>query len=117
MSIEQPHAIDRLAVDPVSATCTLTIIDHLAWDEPHVQAHLQALQAKINRCLQFIQSGEIFIADPDAADCELVIVVRAIHAPTMAAEQFIEAARSVLEDAGIGLSILPFGSAYAGPMS
>ena len=109
MSIEQPRAIDRLAVDAASATCTLTIVDHLPWDA----AHLQALQAKINRYLQFIQSGEIFTADPDAADCELVIAVSAIHAPTAAARRFIEEARSVLDEVGIGMSIAPLGSAYA----
>ena len=109
MSIEQSHAIDWLAVDAASATCTLAIIDHLPWDA----AHLQALQAKLNRYLQFIQSGEIFTADPDAADCELVIAVRAIHAPDTVAERFIEAARSVLGDAGIGLTVAPLGSAYA----
>ena len=109
MSIEQPHAIDRLAVDAASATCTLTIVDHLPWDA----AHLQALQAKINRYLQFIQSGEIFTADPDAADCQLVIAISAIHAPTVEADRFIEHARALLEDAGIELSIAPLGSAYA----
>ena len=109
MSIEQADTIDRLVVDVASATCTLTIIDHLPWDV----AHLQTLQAKLNRYLQFIQSGEIFIDDPDAADCELVIAVSAIHAPTAAVDRFIEEARSLLADAGIGLSITPLGSAYA----
>ena len=109
MSVEHPQQIDGVAVDVAGAVCRLTIIDHLPWDEEH----LLTLQRKINRYVQFIQSGELFTADPDAADCELVITVSAIYAPTAAAGQFIEKAQSVLEDVGIGLAVRPLGSAYA----
>ena len=41
------------------------------------------------------------------------IAVAAIYAPTPAAQRFIGQAQALLEDAGIGLSITPLGSAYA----
>ncbi|MBC7573796.1 MAG: hypothetical protein H7244_05610 [Herminiimonas sp.] len=109
MSIDQADQIDAVTIDAARATCQLTIIDHLAWDH----AHLQALELKINHYLKFIESGEIFVQHPAAANCDFRIEVAAIYTPPPTVLAFFGQAKLVLESAGVLLSVGPLGSGYA----
>lgn len=109
MSIEESELVDAVVIDAAAGTCCLVIVDHLPWD----RAHLHLLQTKLNHYLRFVESGEIFVRHPGAADCDVLFEVEAIHAPTREAAAFFTEARVLLEAAGFGLAVVPLGSAYA----
>lgn len=62
MSIDQSDVIDFISTTP-EGKGVLTITDHLSWD---MDFHLELLQDKINRYLQFIESGQIYEEYPQA---------------------------------------------------
>jgi hypothetical protein len=108
MSIEQTLQIDAVSIDYAGGDCTLTIVDHLEWDDPH----LALLQEKVNRYLQFVESGEVYVLYPGATACDFKIKVSAIYAPTPAATKFLQQVEEVLESAGFRWAIVPLGSAF-----
>jgi hypothetical protein len=97
MPIEKTSAIDAVHIDKLSGALHLTIADHLEWDDDH----LFKLQDKINSCLSFIESGEVFSAYPDAKDRDFVIDVVLKYRPTADASAFFEQAAPIIENAGI----------------
>ena len=109
MSIEQLDRIDSISIDASTMVCRLAIVDHLHWNQPH----LEALQRKVNYYLQWIESGEIYLPYPQAAGCEFHIVVTAMFEPNDTAMMFIAQARQVLEASGFEFVVMPFASAYA----
>lgn len=109
MSIEQTLKIDGVSIDFADGDCTLTIVDHLEWDEPH----LVLLQAKINRYLQFVESGEVYVLYPGTTACDFKIEVCAIYAPIPQVTEFLRQVEDALESAGFRWSIVPFGSRFA----
>lgn len=104
-----PQGFDTISLDRASGECVLTLIDHLPWDAQH----LIDLQQRINLCLRAIESGELFLSHPDAADGDFVILLRCIHEPDAAARAFLEQAGEMLDEAGYRLRFGPLGSAYA----
>lgn len=56
-TIEQSDIIDHLTVD-VSGSIDLVVVDPLDWSDTH--AHIFALQRKLDRYLDFVESGEVF---------------------------------------------------------
>ncbi len=109
MKIAQSHAFDMASLDAASGLCTLTIADHLAWDD----RHLFDLQIRINDCLQCIESGDIYLSYPAARGCDFAIDMRFIYAPDAPARAFLEQAERVLDDTGYRFSYGPLGSRYA----
>lgn len=109
MTLEQSNLMDMVNLDHASGLCSLIIVDHLPWDDDH----LPSLQAKINSCLRYIESGKIHVAYPAAHTCDFVLVIQFIYAPTCAARAFLARAQEIVEDAGYLLSFGPLGSAYA----
>lgn len=109
MSIERLHLIDSIVIDQSFGICTLGIVDSLSWDEEH----LADLQERINNSLQFIESGEIYVACPGSRGLDFAIHVQFIHAPNEVARRFLAEAQNVLEDAGYELIYGPLGSDYA----
>ena len=101
VSIEQLDVVDIISTARFSGEVTLTISDHLDWNDSH--AHQLLLQAKLNRYLAFIESGEIFESYPSAKGKTILIeVVFQFHADP-AGISFLERARSVIESAGFFL--------------
>jgi len=78
----------------------LTISDHLDWSDS--TAHQYTLQAKINRYLAFVESGEICDHYPDAAKRSVVIQVVSQLEPDSRGQAFLERARNAVHKAGIG---------------
>ncbi len=101
MSIEQTDKVDAIAVEKVSGKVILTISDHLDWGDE--QAHVLALQDKMNTYIRFIESGELVSVYPDADGRKPVVdVVTRLEIPR-ACVQFFERVRPTLESAGIEL--------------
>ena len=101
MSIEQSDRVDAVGVDASSGKVILTISDDLDWSDE--SSHLLALQDKLNAYLQFIESGELLSADPDATRRKVVIdVVTRLEIPTSGL-RFLEEVRPILGSTGIEL--------------
>jgi hypothetical protein len=109
MSVERLNLIDSIVIDQAFGICTLGIVDSLSWNEEH----LADLQEKINNSLQFIESGEIYVACPESRGLDFAIHVQFIYAPNEEARQFLAEAQNVLDDAGYALTYGPLGSDYA----
>lgn len=100
---------DTVSLDHASYECRLTIFEYLPWDG----ALIATLQSRINACLQFIESGEIYVSYPQSQNRDFVIDVRCIYAPDLQALNFLGTAQHVLDEAGYTLRYGPLGSAYA----
>ena len=59
MSVEQPDVVDIISTDKQTGHVVLTISDHLDWSSS--KQHQMILQAKFNRYLAFVESGELLI--------------------------------------------------------
>ena len=100
MSVEQDGVIDIISTDRLTGDVTLTISDHLDWQDSG--AHLLMLQRKLNRYLAFIESGEIFEQYPITKGRAIAISVVFQIAPNESAREFLSQAKRIVEGAGIG---------------
>ena len=99
MAVDNPDVIDAVGTCRQSGDVVLTIADHLPWDEPN--EHLAALQAKINRYLEFIESGQLVEEYSNAkpgVGVRIEIVFK--YAPSRDGESFLDFARRTIEVAG-----------------
>jgi hypothetical protein len=103
------RGFDTISLDHASGLCTMTVVDHLPWDAQH----LLDLQARINDCLQYVESGEIYLSHPATRDRAFTIDLRFIYLPDQPACAFLAHAGRILEDAGYTLRFGPLGSCYA----
>jgi hypothetical protein len=101
MGVDTENVVDAVGVDKATGEVVLTIVDHLPWEDA---AHLQMLQAKLNRYLGFIESGELVSNCPDAAGRSVRIDVICHHNPSTVAVEFLANARSVAKTYGSDLS-------------
>lgn len=85
MPVDEPNVIDITAFDDDNAQTLLVIADHLPWlvDEPdplYTEGdHLQILQAKVYRYVDFIESGELLRKFPRASGTTSVILIKFLH--------------------------------------
>ena len=99
MSVDQKDTIDFLTRSRVTGDVTLTISDHLGWDQP--REHLLVLQEKINFYLTYIESGRILEACAVADDSRIVIQVMFRCAPPEGeVTRFLAVAREKIAAAG-----------------
>jgi len=103
MSVVEADKVDIVATRPGSSSVVLVITDHLRWDD--LDAHLLALQAKLDTYIAFIESGQLHRVEEPAIppNPELRIRVAMRYAPPPAAQEFFKKASAVL--AGIGVSL------------
>jgi hypothetical protein len=101
VSIEQLDIVDVVSIDPNTGHVVLTISDHLDWVDS--RAHQQALQAKFNRYLAFVESGEILTCYPEAKDKPVSFKVVFKYAPDADGWEFLIRAKRVIESAGFTL--------------
>jgi hypothetical protein len=102
MAIDNPEVVDFIGIERSSGTIALTISDHLEWDNS--DEHLLVLQAKINRYLDFIESGELLQSYPKSAGKSVRIDVLCKYHPCEKAKRFLEHAREIIECAGFSFS-------------
>ena len=110
MSIEQLDVVDVVSIDKETGHVVLTISDHLDWSD--TIAHQTALQAKFNKYLAFIESGEILVRYPEAQGRPVVIKVVFKHKPDPEGWAFLSRAKAVIETAGFGLRHELFAESY-----
>lgn len=110
MSVEQLNVIDVIGIDKKTGHVVLTISDHLDWS--NTVEHQIALQAKLNKYLAFIESGEILTAYPDAKDRPVAIQVVFKYKPDQQGWQFLARAKDVIEAAGFILQHEVFAESY-----
>jgi hypothetical protein len=101
LSIEDTDIVDFISVDPSGSEVELTISDHLDWE--NADRHIQLLQSKIFRYLDFIDSGEIHQSYPAAAGKQLVIRIRAKFPPGRFANEVFDFIKSVARENGVKL--------------
>jgi hypothetical protein len=94
MAVDERNIIDFVSAGK-DGTVTLSIADHLSWDDE--QQHLYQLQEKLNRYMDFINSGELAEKFPEAADLRPIIKVHFVHPPTAAAKEVLSKAASLIE--------------------
>jgi hypothetical protein len=95
-----PAAIaDEIRLDQAAGELLLILRVAENWND----AALHTLQERINHCLVYLQSGQVFTAWPSATACELVIEIDSAHAPTAQALAFLEQATAIISDAGLVL--------------
>ena len=105
VTIDNPDTVDLIGTEKASGKIVLTISDHLAWGD---EAHLSALQDKINTYLSFIESGEIYQQYPEARGQEIRIEAVMKFAPDKNGLEFLQRAAEIVEIAGFGLSFHVF---------
>jgi hypothetical protein len=101
MSVEQLDKVDIISIDPRTGHVVLGISDHL--DRTESIDHQLILQAKFNKYLAFIESGEILDRYPDARDRPVAIRVFFKYNPDTDGWEFLKRATQVIESAGFSL--------------
>lgn len=96
MSVEQLDKVDLMSIDKENETLVLTILDALEWDDQEV--HLFTLQSKINAYLEFIRTGEVYKAEPEAKGMRMAIEVMFKYQPHAAALAFLAQVEPMLYD-------------------
>jgi hypothetical protein len=103
MAVDNPDVIDLIGTAREDGAVVLTISDHLRWDRRN--AHLLALQAKINRYLEFIESGQLAEEYANARPGVPVrIEVACKYPPSPDGEEFLSQVRDTLAETGLGFS-------------
>jgi len=110
VSIEQLDIVDVVSIDKQTGHVILTISDHLDWSD--TIAHQTALQAKFNKYLAFIESGEILARYPEAKGRSVAIKVVFKYKPDQEGSEFLSRAKAVIESAGFGLRHELFAESY-----
>jgi hypothetical protein len=102
MSIEQVDTVDFVTLEEKPENVVLAISDHFNWNE-NESLHLQLLQDKLNSCLRFIESGELYKKFPEAARRSVVINVVGKFPLSPRADIFFEKAGAAIRNAGFAL--------------
>ena len=101
MSIEQTNLVDIISIDRMTGDVVLTITDHLDWSNS--VAHQLLLQAKLNRYMAFVESGEILQSCPQATDRPIVFAVVFRFMPDEGGRAFLARAKPIIESTGVRL--------------
>jgi hypothetical protein len=99
MAVDDPDTVDIMSID-ASGAIVLTISDHLEWTDS--RSHQFTLQAKMNRYLAFVESGEVLEHHPEAKGRPVVIQVVTKCEPDADGQAFLRRAQGVMEKAGFG---------------
>jgi hypothetical protein len=109
MSIDDLNVVDAISLDP-HGVVNLTIFD--AWDWVDEGRHLLAIQEKMNTYFNFIQSGQLLEAYPDAAGKKILInLIMSDEVPPQALELLRRAdALAMKLNARVSHQVRPFRS-------
>ena len=103
MSVSESDVIDMIGTDRETGDIVLTVSDHLGWGEDSKE-HIAALQRKLERYVDFVQSGQIHEEYPQAAGRRVIIQVLQMIAPDSCGESWLVSARTQLAAVGLPLS-------------
>ncbi|HLH49018.1 MAG TPA: DUF6572 domain-containing protein [Roseiarcus sp.] len=104
MTIEQTDVIDIVSTADGNPEARLIIADHLPWDDDEEQ-HLWLLQAKINKYLGAIESGELYEKLPKAVGKRLVIDLAPKYPLSKNAQNFVEKCQAIIRSFGFELRV------------
>ena len=110
MSVEQLDVVDIISTDKQTGHVVLTISDHLDWSSS--ERHQTILQAKFNRYLAFVESGELLTRYSDAKGRPVAINVVFKFRPVQDGRNFLAKAKALLESAGLSLRHEVFAESY-----
>jgi len=110
MTVDQTDIVDIISTDVSTGHVVLTISDHLDWSD--TSAHQAILQAKFNKYLAFIESGEILSRYRDAKGRPVAIRVVFKFRPDLGGWTFLAKAKDVIESAGFTLRHEVFAESY-----
>jgi Family of unknown function (DUF6572) len=99
MGLENAQVVDAVGIEKSTGDLILTILDGWPWDDE--RAHLQALQAKFNAYLDFVESGQLWEECPDAGSRLVVIDVIFRFPPPELALELLEKAADVAAELDI----------------
>ena len=107
MRLDDTDVIDFLGFEKSSNDIVVTILDDHDWTNE--QRHLQLLQAKVNRCFDFIESGELYDAlrrstgtEPVRAAAKKISII-AKHYPSPDGLGLLKEASRVATELGLSL--------------
>jgi hypothetical protein len=105
MGIDQMDVVDFIGCDRATDEVVLIIADHLPWtdDEEENFDHMDLLQQKIYRYLDFIESGEINESYPEAIGRRLRLQIVAKYDLSKEALEFFNKIRNYLVQQGYKL--------------
>ena len=104
MSIEQTNVVDFVGIERASGNATLSISDHLGWDENEGE-HLLMLQEKLNAYLRFIESGEMVQTFPQMRGRRVKIRIVGKYPLSPEARKFFRLAKDLVEEMGAALKM------------
>jgi hypothetical protein len=107
MTVEDTDKIDRIALERASGKVLLVISDHLPWDIDEGQ-HLVLLQAKVNRHLDAIESGELYRRFPLTRGRSFVIVIYSLFELSQDGRNLVGNLKNGLAEMGIELRWILF---------
>ena len=105
VTIEQTDIIDGMGIDKSSGQVDLGISDHLDWDD--IDYHITILEKKIGSYINFVQSGQMLDALPNAKGLPIRIMLVHQFDPTSSALKILVSVREQLEEIGIKFSYEP----------
>ena len=106
MTVEQYEAIDAMGVDRATGASILWISDDLVWND----RHLDLLERKFGRYVNFIEGGQLAEHHPDPKQPTIHLFL--LHRPSTIGLEFLQTARNSLAERGIEFrfgSLLPDG--------
>lgn len=106
MSVEDEGVVDFIGIDKSDSAVVLTVSDHLDWSDS-VQ-HQTILQAKLNRYLAFVESGELLERYPAGKGLRVKFKVVFKFKPDASAQEFLSKAKEVIKSAGFTLETTVF---------
>jgi hypothetical protein len=110
MSVEEPNIVDVISVDKRTGHVILTISDHLDWSDS--VRHQTILQAKFNKYLAFVESGEILESYPDAKDRPVMFKAIFKFKPDQDGLRFLGKVEKIIKSAGFELKHEIFAESY-----
>jgi hypothetical protein len=103
MSIDHPKVVDAIGTERTTGDVDLTIADQRDWSD--VEAHLLALQEKINAYLDFLESGDVFREYPPAKERKMkILTIFRFPPPPGEAFAFLARAEEFLRGRGFGFA-------------
>ena len=106
MGLEDLHKVDAIGVERDSGAVVLTIADHWDWNDE--RQHLIALQDKLNLYIQFIESGELIEAYPEASGRMVRIDIIGRWPLPTGAKDFVALAASFAQEMSITIRTLHY---------
>ncbi|MBL8887436.1 MAG: hypothetical protein JNK16_12315 [Phycisphaerales bacterium] len=105
MGLAKANVIDAAGIEEQTSTIVLTIVDEMDWSD--ADAHLRALQDKINAYIAFIESGQMVQAYPDKTWSNVAIDIYPLYEYDSRIREILEKAAKSMADLDVQLRIRP----------